>query len=108
MRQLKELLKIKDRAWIYCENEELQKQFLAQAEEEGFLALDGECPTKLSLHPLYGIHEDMTMGYLSIMIWHLSFPENGADPYFRVDYKKYISGEEDYICHTPQFKPLLQ
>ena len=107
MRSLKELLKMSDRVWIYCENKELQKQFLVQAEEEGLLALNGESPTELVLHPLYGIHDDLTMGYLSIMCWHLSFPENGADPYFRVDYRKYVSGEEDYICHTPHFRPLI-
>jgi len=107
MRQLKELLKNNDRVWIYCEDKALQLQFLSQAEEEGFHALNGDLPTQLSPHPLYGIHDDMTMGYLSIMIWCLSFPENGADPYFRVDYKRFISGEDDYVCHTPHFKPVI-
>ena len=107
MRELKDLVKDNEQVWIYCENESLQSKFLNQAETEGFMALNGQKPTELFHHQLYGINSDMTMGYLAIMIWCLSFPKDGSvDPHLRVNYEKYISGEEDYICHTPYFKQI--
>ena len=72
MRNLKELFANNESVWLLCETEALQKQFLSQAEEEGFLAINGE------------------------------------DSHFRVNYGKYIAGEDDYICHTPHFSPVIR
>ncbi len=108
MRNLKELFANNESVWLLCETEALQKQFLSQAEEEGFLAMNGDHPSDLSFQPLYGLHDDMTMGYLSVMIWSMTFPENGEDSHFRVNYGKYIAGEDDYICHTPHFSPVIR
>ena len=106
MRSLKALIEQNDSVWIYCKDEPLQVQFLEQAESEGFLALNGQKPTELFHHMLYGIDSDMTMGYLSNMCWCLTFRE--GDTHVRVDYGKYIAGEEDYICHTSPLKKVGQ
>ena len=99
MRLLKDLIQNNPTVWFYCESEALQKHFLKQAEDEGFVALNGQKPTELFHHRLFGINDDMTVGYLSVMIWSLTF-QTGNDSHLRVDYGKYISDDEDYICHS--------
>lgn len=103
MRLLKDLLNDNSTAWIYCESEALQKYFLIQAENEGFKAVNGQKPSELFHHQLYGINDDMTVGYLAVMIWSLTF-QTGTDERVRIDYSKFISDEEDYICHSTQLK----
>ena len=103
MHTLKSLIENNETVWFYCANEELQKQFLKQSEEEGFLALNGQKPTELFNQHFYGINDDMTMGYLSNMIWCLTF-QTGKDSHLRIDYGKYIADEEDYICHETPLK----
>ena len=103
MRLLKDLLNDNSIVWIYCRDEAYQMLFLTQAENEGFKAINGQKPTELFHHQLYGISDDMTVGYLSAMIWHLTF-HTGTDDHVRVDYANYMSGAEDYICHTVNLK----
>ena len=98
MRTLKSLINGNDTVWFYCATKNLQEQFLKQAEDEGFMTLNGQKPTELFNQYFYGIYSDMTMGYLANMIWCLTF-RTGMDTHIRIDYEKYCSGEEDYICH---------
>ncbi len=96
MRLLKDLLKSDSTVWICCESDDSKERFLHQAEEEGFIALSGIKPTELFHHRLYGISDDMTMGYLSNMIWNLTF-RSVDDKHVRIDYEKYMVDEEDYV-----------
>ena len=106
MRALKSLLETEPHVWLCCATEELQIQFLEQAEAEGFICMNGQKPTELFHSPYYGIDQDMTMGYVSTMCWVLSskYPGHviivGRDEHMdpiRIDYGKYIAGETDYI-----------
>ena len=99
MRVLKDLFQKSSTIWFFCENEDLQVEFLNQAETEGFRTMDNQHPTSLFHHKLYGINDNMTMGYLSAMIWNLTL-KNDNDTHIRVDYGKYISDEEDYFYHS--------
>lgn len=103
MRLLKDLIENNSTVWFYCESKDSQEKFLKQAETEGFLALNGQKPTELFHQHLYGINDDMTMGYLSNMIWCLTF-QTGKDEHVRIDYEKYVAEEEDYICHDTRLK----
>ena len=103
MRTLTSLLKEQEAVWIYCESEDLQKKFLQKAEEEGFLARNGSKPTELSLQKFYGINSGMTMGYISNLIWFMSF-QCGVKSHPKIDYGKFLSGEEDYLCHRSHIK----
>ena len=98
MHKLKSLTESYDTVWFYCRTERLAEEFLKQCEEEGFLTLNGQKPTLLFRHKFYGVFDDMTMGYLSNMIWCLTF-QNEIDEHVRIDYEKYISEAEDYYCH---------
>ena len=103
MRLLKDLIEDNETVWFYCRNEKLAKTFLSQCEDEGFLAMNGQKPTELFRHKFYGINYDFTMGYLANMIWCLTF-QTGLDDYVRVDYEKYISDTDDYICYKTRTK----
>lgn len=94
MKTLKEYAEEYKDVWMYCRGEELQIQFLKQMEDEGFLALNGQKPTELFHHTLYGFFDDMTMGYLSGMIWCYS-AKNPEDDHIRIDYEKYLNDDPD-------------
>jgi hypothetical protein len=103
MRLLSTLTETNSSVWIYCETEELQDHFLHQAEKEGYHARSGQKPTELTRQYFYGINDDLNMGFLSTMIWHRSF-ELEDDTHVKIDYGKFISGEEDYICRTSHIR----
>ncbi len=105
MRSLKSLIEKNKKVWFYCGTEDLQKRFLEQAEEEGFVTMQGEAPSTLSLQRLYGINCEGTMGYISNSIWYLSFHTGGQD-ILHIDYDRFISGEAEFICHSPKMQPL--
>ena len=99
MRSLKSLIEKNKKVWFYCGTEAFQSRFLEQAEKEGFITMSGEKPTSLSLQHLYGISGEGTMGYISHFIWLKSFHADSKD-ILRIDYNRFISGEEDLISHT--------
>ena len=103
MRTLKSLIKKNKKVWFYCGTEDLQKRFLEQAEKEGFITMSGENPTSLCLQHLYGINGEGTMGYIAHFIWLKSFHADNKN-ILRIDYDPFISGEEDYISHTPHME----
>lgn len=105
MRTLKSLIEKNKKVWFYCGTEDLQKEFLEMAEEEGFETMRGEDPTSLSLQRLYGINSEGTIGYISNFIWYLSFHKGNKD-ILRIDYDSFLSGKEDFICHAPKMQPV--
>jgi len=100
MRLLRTLIDGNDTVWFYCKTKELARKFLSQCEEEGIWTLNNQKPTTLSARKFYGLFDDLTMGYLSNMIWCLTF-HPGRDEHVRIDYEKYSIGAKDFICHKP-------
>ncbi len=96
MRLLKDLIDQYHDVWIRCEDEYLQKLFLLQAECEGFKTLNGQKPSELACQELYGISDDMTIGYLSHMVWSLT-KDAATDVHVRIDFGKYVEGNEALI-----------
>ena len=102
MRLLKSLIENNEVVWVYCRSKKLAEDFLEQCESEGFYTLNHGKPTELFHHKFYGLFNNLTMGYLSNMIWHLTF-QTDHDEHVRIDYEKYISAAEDYICHKTNY-----
>ena len=98
MRLLKEVFGNSEKAWIYCANEDLQRQFLLQAESEGF----NTSLQKTALSHIYGIGTDGHVGCLSPFLWSISFG-CGVD-FPRIDYQAFIEGKEDYECKEPHMR----
>ena len=111
MPTLRSLMEQCEVVWFCCDTKELQKQFLKQCEDEGFLTLTGGKPTALNCNRLYGISNN-SVGYLMSMCWALGYRgaaiDIGTDKHVkvpvRVDYGKYISQEKDFLYHYPNSK----
>ncbi len=106
MRTLRSLMEQCVVVWFRCDTEDLQRQFLHQCEDEGFLTMNGDKPTELNCSRLYGISNN-SVGYLMGICWALGYRGAAIDigtgkhiknP-VRVDYGKYIIGGDDYLCH---------
>ena len=87
--------------YVICKTDEENEQFKRQAEDEGFLGVDGHTkPTELPNCKHYGLNNDMTMGYVFGIAWHhIVQGKTGHKPV--IDYGKYVAGEENYIYKTP-------
>ena len=99
MRLLKDVFRSSNKAWVYCATKDLQKQFLLQAEKEGF----DTSPEKMALSHIYGIGTDGHVGCLSPLLWAMSFSCSGVD-FPRIDYQAFLEGKDDYECREPHVK----
>ena len=103
MRTLKQLVEKEATVWVYLDNKKVGKEFLRQAEEEGFRCSDGSSLRRMSWFYVMALHRDMTVCYVSLFNWTFSFAGNVKGTPLRVDYKKYASGEEDCLCRQSHF-----
>ena len=104
MRTLKELATSNRRVWFYIKDEALGHAFMNQAEEEGFHWANEKAMSKDDWYYTMAIRADMSLWYVSLYVWTLSFRGNIEGTPIRVDYEKYVSGCEDYICHESHFR----
>ena len=94
MRKLMDLTKLDEKGtFVYFRTPDLCKKFMRAAEDEGFTFGDGGLPSKRDTADIFAIHEDKTITYVG-SIGHIAFQANAR---VRVDYEKYIAGEEDYL-----------
>ena len=91
MRTVKELLKLEGRTMIYCRRMQTYACLIGDARREGFKIPSGTPDSILALHESYLCH----------VRWagHAAFynPKSVAGHINRVDYEKYIHGDEDYM-----------
>ena len=104
MRTLKQLAEKEGRVWVYLDNRKVGKAFLRQAREEGFRCCDGSSLRWMSWFYVMALYSDMTVWTASLFNWTLSFAGDVKGTPVRVDYEKYMAGEEDYLCHQSHFK----
>lgn len=107
MRTIKELVnkdipnyKKKEKVYVYLANEEIGKKFMQQAEDEGFLFGDGAKPTSRCYAEVMAVNDDITINFVN-SIGRMAFSSGtssiGDKTLIRVDFEKYIAGEENYI-----------
>lgn len=104
MRNLTDLVKKHGRVWLFISNENRTKDFIKRATDEGFRYHNGSKISDRDNGVLWGLHEDLTVTHLSMMCWCLSYKCDPEKIPVRIDYRKYIDGEEDYICHKSPIK----
>ena len=86
MKSIKELVMKETRpVYIHTPSKALAKDFLKQAEEEGFLFGDGKRPTKKPLDDYYALHQDLTMNYIGF-VGRLKW-KSGQEDILRVEYR---------------------
>ena len=95
-RIIKNLLKKNCRVYVYLSNKIVAKQFMENAESEGFTFGDGAKPTARECDSIMAINENSTINYVGI-IGHIAFGSAdriGGKRLIKIDYERYVSGKE--------------
>ena len=95
MRTIKELIRNEKKVYIYLSSKAIEYRFMSDAEREGITFGDGIKPTDRQVDDIMALHDDGTICFLG---WagRMSYHYNKAR-IKRIDYKKYIDGNEDYL-----------
>lgn len=72
IKTINELSQLAGRVYIYLPTDELGKQFMQQAESEGFTFTDGVKPTKRFATKVMAVNSDRTINYVGT-IGHMAF-----------------------------------
>ena len=100
MRTIKELFSLGRTVFIYFSSSDICRQFLKDAEQEGFTLSDGRKPTEKEYPDcIYAIHVDMTVNGVGFA-GHAALQaddSNSKGVIRTVDYEKYITDEENYF-----------
>ncbi len=91
---IEKLSEMNGKVYVYLANDDIGNKFMQQAEAEGFTFGDGAQPTKRCYAEIMAINDDRTINFVGT-IGRIAF---GCDAkLIRVDFAKYLSGENDYI-----------
>ena len=101
MRNVTELSKLNGKVYVYLRDEVIARRFLQDAENEGFTFGDGEKPTARPGNNLYVVNCDWTISHVG---WagHMAFQSAkyvGEQELIRVDYERYLLGEENFVIN---------
>lgn len=114
MRSIQELLQDGKRVWFYLRDSETERRFIEELNLLGAKYLNGSPVTAESCSPIMAVHSDLRVAHLMIMIWNASFSPSFDQHYagdvskiLKVDYAKYIAGQEDYLCRRSEFTPVI-
>ena len=114
MRSILELLQNETTVWFYLKEQETKQRFVKELNLLGATYLNGAPVTAESCSPIMAVHPDGKVAHLMIRIWNASFSPSFPMQYAgdvnkirKVDYAKYVSGEEDFLCQRTAFMPIL-
>ena len=114
MRSIQELLQDGKKVWFYLRDSETERRFIEELNQLGAKYLNGSPVTAESCSPIMAVHSDLRVAHLMIMIWNASFSPSFDQHYagdvskiLKVDYAKYIAGQEDYLCRRSEFTPVI-
>ena len=84
------------RIYVYLATPEIGKQFLRDAENEGFMFCDGVKPTQREADSIFALNEDMTINYVGL-IGHIAYQAAdrvGGKPLKKIDYRDILNQAE--------------
>lgn len=94
---LKSLLKAHTgRIYVYLDNADICKQFLQDAESEGFTFTDGTKPTQKHTSDIIAVNADATINYVGF-VGRVAFQAANAignQPLVKIDYREYLNQAE--------------
>lgn len=82
--------------YVYLATEDVGKQFLQDAENEGFTFCDGINPTERTPANIMAINRDMTInytGYIGRIAYQVA-SKIGNQPLIKIDYREYLKRSE--------------
>lgn len=95
MRTISELIRQEGKVYILLNSKAIQYRFMSDAEIEGITYGDGTRATDRQVDDIMALQPEGSicfLGWAGRMCYH-----NSKGRVLRVDYEKYISGEDDYI-----------
>ena len=86
---------------VYFKDEETYWSFMREAKKEGYLYCGGD-PMESKYNDLVGLMHGKNL-FFSGMAAHIKFRSRVGhpEPYYRIDYAKYIAGDDDFYYHLP-------
>lgn len=87
------------RVYVYLSDEKTNDTFMRDAEREGICFADGVNLKEREHDDIYALNKDKTANFIGY-IGRIAFQCN-ADCIVRIDYKKYINGNSDYLYRQP-------
>lgn len=95
-RTIKELSKLKGKVYVYLADGKIAKIFLQNAESEGF-KFGNIKPTENEWSNIIAVEKRKQLSYVNF-VGHIAFqcPSGVEGNFHRIDYKKYISGDDEY------------
>lgn len=94
---------IKGKIYIYLDNEKIGKQFLQDAEDEGYMF--GKIkPTDNTWSNIIALENRKHISYVGF-VGHVAFQCGGSGDLTRVDYEKYVNGDRNFLFKN---KPLTE
>lgn len=98
MRSIKELVDSNPkRVYVYLKDEKTATAFVKDAMTEGYTYEDGVALSKREPDDFYAVNRNKTINFVN-GIGRIAFQCN-ADHITRIDYAKYIGGEDDFLYH---------
>ena len=85
------------RVYVYLATDEVCKQFLKDAENEGFTFTDGTKPTQKHTSDFLAINPDLTINYVGT-IGRIAFQAAsriGNQKLIRIDYRKFLNDQSE-------------
>lgn len=95
MRTIKELINGEKKVYIFLRTKAIRYRFMSDAEREGITYEDKVRPTERLVDDIMALNPDGTIcfiGFVGRICYHA-----GGDTVIRVDYERYIDGQEKYI-----------
>ena len=95
MRTIRQLINPEKKVYIRLRGNAMRYRFMSDAEREGITYGDKVNPTEREVDDIMALCADGTicfLGWAGRMCYHLS-----EDKVIRIDYEKYIDGEDNYI-----------
>ena len=88
---------LKGHIYIYLKDRETCQKFYEQAEKEGFTFGGGIKPTQSPIDNIIAVNSDRTLAHVNF-VGHMAFqsPSSMKDGLIRIDYARYIAGEENF------------
>lgn len=95
VKTISELVNIKKkRVYVFLADKEAETRFIVDANAEGYTFEDGTSLFEKETNNIYALNHNKTVNFIN-SIGRMAFQCN-SEHIVRVDYKKYISGNEDY------------
>ena len=89
---IRELANLNGRVYVFLVDEVIGRQFLEQAEQEGFTFGDGVKPTQRHWSNLMAVNHDGTINYVGTngrIAWSSGVNTVGAEKLIRADFRRY-------------------